>query len=709
MAGEELPVGTDSPERGADRVRADDGLRAMASRCLAGAAGAIGAVALVGWFFHIPVLTEVIPGLVKTKFNTAAAIFGLSATWFLPRRAMVTVTALVGLLAALTVLEYVGRVDVGIDQLLVRDDPVANPGRMALTTAVFLLLLAWSIGTLARGRRRFVQPAAVIVLTATGLTLLGYLYGVPYLSYLGRISTLALPTAVALACLSLAVLVGVDSDGGLWWMLRERDAGSRMLRALLPWTLVALPVLALLQQLGQRAGWYDVNFGLALTVGMAVLVLTIVAWKAAGALAKVDRRRTVALSDLENLSSELERRVEARTAELQQERADLRTAEAAARKAEAEAVKANAAKDEFFSRTSHELRTPLNAVLGFAQLLELGDLSDDQHEAVAHILRGGRHLVGLVDTVLDISQIDRDQLAVSLEVVPIAALLGEVVALMTPRATRDGVHLDFDPDRLPDHRVIADHRRLRQVLLNLLSNAIGYNHPGGHVTISCESSDGALRIAVTDTGRGIRSADLPRLFMPFDRLGAEAAGIDGTGVALALSRRLMTVMGGHLTATSVEGAGSTFTASVPLATPADLHAAAAAGALVAPRTSPESTGPRRTLLYIEDNSSNIHLMEQLVIHRPPWHLVVAGHGALGLELAISTHPDLILLDLHLPDMDGIDLLRQLRTDPATSEVKIIVLSADANPHQVDRLLAAGAHRYLTKPLHVPDMLELLAS
>lgn len=385
-----------------------------------------------------------------------------------------------------------------------------------------------------------------------------------------------------------------------------------------------------------------------------------------------------------------------------------RNAEAAVRAA-VEAQKANAAKNEFLSRMSHELRTPLNAVLGFAQLLEM-DAGPEQQDAVKQILRGGYHLLGLIDDVLDISKIENDRLDMSLELVPISELLTETVELMTPQADAAGVRLRFVTSTSAGRPVHADQRRLRQVLLNLLSNAIKYNRHGGSVEVSCEAAGPTtLAINVQDSGRGIRTEDLPRLFTPFDRLDAAGTGIDGSGVGLALSRRLMTLMGGTLTATSQAGIGSIFTAGIPFATEQWAEpAAAVAGLLPKTQLGPEPTAiPTRTLLYVEDNSPNIHLMEQLVTRRPPWQLLVAGHGELGLELAASTQPELILLDLHLPDMHGIDILHRLRSEPATMDLKVVVLSADANPHQISRLLAAGASAYLTKPLDVGKVLEFL--
>ncbi|MET0865500.1 MAG: PAS domain-containing protein [Nakamurella sp.] len=380
-----------------------------------------------------------------------------------------------------------------------------------------------------------------------------------------------------------------------------------------------------------------------------------------------------------------------------------------------DAEKASAAKNEFLSRMSHELRTPLNAVLGFAQLLELDQLTDDQQQAVQQILRGGQHLTQLIDDVLDISKIEGDRLDLSMESVPIVVFLTETVDMMRALARAAGVGLTYSHDDAAARPVArADHRRLRQVVLNLLSNAIKFNHPGGRVEVSCAvADDSRLSILVQDTGRGIREEDLPRLFTPFDRLGAQETEIEGTGVGLALSHRLMAAMGGTLTATSLAGIGSAFIAAIPAATdapagdpePADLMATGPA----MQRPASPLPSPTNTLLYIEDNSSNIALMQQLVSRRPAWSLMLAGRGALGLEMAGSTLPDLILLDMHLPDMHGLDILQRLRSHPMTKDLAIVMFSADANPHQIQRLLTAGANDYLVKPLSVALLLALLDS
>ena len=382
-----------------------------------------------------------------------------------------------------------------------------------------------------------------------------------------------------------------------------------------------------------------------------------------------------------------------------------RLSEIALRKAHADAQKANAAKSEFLSRMSHELRTPLNSVLGFAQLLELDPLTEDQQDAVQYILRGGRHLLALIDDVLDITKIENDRLDVSLEPVLVSELVRETVKMTSSLARSMDVTVNYDCDDQAPQHVRADRRRLRQVMLNLLSNSIKYNRRGGRVDIRCSYRDGEfLDIAVRDTGSGIDPRDLPRLFVPFDRLGAQDTDIEGSGVGLALSHRLMANMGGTLLAQSRPGAGSTFTASIPTAEPLVGLPAAPSIPVPATRTPPAVTN---SLVYVEDNGSNIDLMVSLLTRRPSWRMAVARDGTTGLTTILEEVPDLVLLDLHLPGMDGVDVLRALRADPRAEGLQIVVVSADASPHQVERVLAAGADQYVTKPVDVLTILELL--
>ncbi|MEW5930482.1 MAG: PAS domain S-box protein [Gemmatimonadota bacterium] len=382
-----------------------------------------------------------------------------------------------------------------------------------------------------------------------------------------------------------------------------------------------------------------------------------------------------------------------------------RRAEEALIQAKAEAERANREKSEFLSRMSHELRTPLNSILGFAQILADVELDPADRKAVHHILTAGEHLLNLINEVLDIARIESGRQPLSLEPVRLGVALREAVSMVRPLAAARGVWVAEAPAGLGDAWVHADRQRLVQVLLNLLSNAVKYNRPGGSVRLACEpasGSDGPVRVRVVDSGLGIAAEQRGRLFVPFARLGAEQTGIEGTGLGLALSRRLVEAMGGTLELEASSPEGSTFRVELrPSADPLG-EAAAEARHMDPAQAEPSATA---TLLYVEDNLANLNLVEMLLSRRPGWRLIPALQGGLGVELAREHAPDVVLLDLHLPDMPGEEVLRQLRADPRTAGIPVIVISADATPRTIERLQAAGADEYLTKPLNVKRFVE----
>jgi signal transduction histidine kinase/CheY-like chemotaxis protein len=368
---------------------------------------------------------------------------------------------------------------------------------------------------------------------------------------------------------------------------------------------------------------------------------------------------------------------------------------------------ANAAKSEFLSRMSHELRTPLNAILGFGQLLELDELTDEQRDSLDHIMSGARHLLGLINEVLDIAAIEAGGLSVSLEPVAVADVVAEAVTLMRPLADQHGILL-VSPDQPCADQVLGDRQRLKQILLNLLSNAVKYNRSGGRVELACDRvADGRLRITVVDTGPGIPPDALDRLFVPFERLERDQGAVEGTGLGLPLSRRLAGAMGGTLELTTTINQGSSFWVELPLtespAERAEVHEGRAA--LVQAQANP--AWPALTVLYIEDNASNLELVERVLSRLPDVTLIPAMRPQLGLDLAEEHHPDLVLLDLHLPDMPGQEVLRRLRANSNTADVPVVILSADARPTEIEHLLDQGARAFLTKPLDVKELLTLL--
>ncbi|HVA59573.1 MAG TPA: ATP-binding protein [Mycobacteriales bacterium] len=382
---------------------------------------------------------------------------------------------------------------------------------------------------------------------------------------------------------------------------------------------------------------------------------------------------------------------------------DAEAARQAAEQATLEAERANRAKSEFLSRMSHELRTPLNAILGFGQLLQLDQLTADQRESVQQIDRGGRHLLALINEVLDISRIETGKLTLSAEPVAVAELLAETLDLLRPLAGGAGLRLEA-PDSGP-WLVQADRQRLKQILLNLVSNAIKYNRPGGTVAVSCrQNGEDRLAIAVTDTGPGIAAENMQRLFVPFDRLGAEQTAVEGTGIGLALAHRLAEAMGGSLTAESRPGQGSTFTLELSQAA-APFHLPTQAQAKRPPATR-GPTGKGRTILHVEDNPANQRLVERLLVPRGLRVVATAAGEPVG-ELVRRHRPALVLLDLHLTGIDGQEVLRRLRSEPDTAATPVVVLSADASAGQIQRLLDAGASDYLTKPLDLTRLVDVI--
>ena len=384
-----------------------------------------------------------------------------------------------------------------------------------------------------------------------------------------------------------------------------------------------------------------------------------------------------------------------------------------------EAQAASQTKTDFLSRVSHELRTPLNAILGFAQLLDQDLAQTPQQKSVAHLLTAGRHLLTVIDQLLDIARIEAQHVALTPSNVAIDALLEEAQALVAGSAAAREIVIE--PAVGDTHlNVWADRARLLQVLLNLYSNAIKYNQRGGWVRANVAGNAERVHITVADSGPGIDTALQHRLFQPFERLGA-GAQVEGLGLGLAISRQLLTAMDGDLTLHSRPGEGCQFTITLPAAlAPANTALAARSSATSAVITSSSASAVRalaqplrgvativRTLLCIEDNTSNLALIEALIARRPQWRLSKASTGQEGLKIAQAQMPDLILLDLRLPDLFGESVLSTLRNDTVLRTIPVVVLSADALPETQQRILAQGVVAYLTKPLDVRRFFAVL--
>ncbi len=377
-------------------------------------------------------------------------------------------------------------------------------------------------------------------------------------------------------------------------------------------------------------------------------------------------------------------------------------------KAKAVAEKANLAKSDFLSSMSHELRSPLNAILGFAQLMETDTPkpTPTQKASIDQILHAGWYLLELINDILDLAVIESGRLTLSLEAVSLPEVLIECQAMIEPQALKRGIIMTFP--KFDDACYIkADRTRLKQVLINLLSNAIKYNKANGKVMVECTLADRQrLRISVRDTGAGLSRDMLAQLFQAFNRLGKEAGSEEGTGIGLVVSKRLMELMQGAIGAESTVGVGSVFW--IELSYASDPHEAYFKAAGIAhPVSSVPASQRSRLLLYVEDNPANLKLVEQIIARRHDLRLLTAQNGKDGIDLARGYVPDVILMDINLPGISGIEAMKLIHLDPATAHIPIVALSANAIPRDIEKGIEAGFFRYLTKPIIVNELLETL--
>jgi len=414
--------------------------------------------------------------------------------------------------------------------------------------------------------------------------------------------------------------------------------------------------------------------------------------------------RKNAEKEILDLNQNLEKRIAERTKDLENSNIELE-------KARIEADKANMAKSEFLSRMSHELRTPMNSILGYAQLLEMGDLNIPQQKGVKHIIKSGKHLLSLINEVLDIARIESGRMSLSLEPVGIEGLIHEIVDIVHPLAENKQILIKSCDLKAAEMYVLSDRQRLKQVLINIINNAVKYNVEYGTVGIQVKSSlaetDSAQKviISVSDTGPGISPDDITKIFTPFERIGAEKTTTEGTGLGLAVVKKLIDIMGGKVGVESELEKGSTFWIELPRVDSPVIQAEKSFG--ISEPVS-ETNGKKGRILYIEDNISNIELIEQIIgIQRPEIELTIEMLGTNAVTRAVEIKPDLILLDLNLPDIHGAEVLERLLDHHETASVPVIIISADAMPHQLMKMIKAGAKNYLTKPLNIVEFIRIV--
>jgi signal transduction histidine kinase len=377
--------------------------------------------------------------------------------------------------------------------------------------------------------------------------------------------------------------------------------------------------------------------------------------------------------------------------------------------AKQEAEQASNAKSDFLSRMSHELRTPMNAILGFSQILEMDDehpLNEIQLDQVHEISKAGHHLLELINEVLDLAKVESGRIELSVEPIPYNEVLNECLSLAKPLAAQRQISIYHNAAQASGFCVRADRIRIKQVILNLLSNAIKYNKDHGTITLELMQVDGEwVRLRITDSGAGIPPGQMQDLFQPFNRLGAEQGETEGTGIGLALSKRLIEMQKGTIGVESIPGNGSCFWIDLPtceLTSPAAEDTHMPANSYYA-----GSQSRNRKVLYIEDNPSNLKMVEHLLSRRPHITLLSALNPTLGLELAAAHQPDLILLDIQLPDFNGYEVLKRLQADEKTNQLPVVAISANAMPRDIAKGRAAGFMDYLTKPLDTQRFMQLV--
>lgn len=628
--------------------------------------------AIFGWLFKSSYLKAIVPGLTPMNPMTAVSFLCLAITfWLLHKDPVRSRTMAMGL--ASTVLIIAGSrlvasafgIDKSLDTLLFSSqlDLELQPNRMAIPTAWCFVATAVSTLCLAFHKPKLLAAQLVsLVPSITGVAVVNcYVFAVLGAQTPGSSVPMAFHTAALFSVVAIAICPLARLQGGESSLMQETNS-AKMGRKLIVGLVFIPPILAVATIVCSQLGLYRADYREAILVTTITAIFVLLVWIGAK---ESSRNELVATAAQEN------------------------------------ADRANASKSEFLSRMSHELRTPLNAVIGYAQLLEMQSAEPKTLSAANSILKSGKHLLGLINEILDLASIEAGKLTLSIEPVSMQEAIAQAIELVRPMAAARKIEIIQDEESWQRLHAQADRQRLVQVLVNLLTNAVKYNRESGRIYVRClNHGDGTVSIQIEDSGYGISEEGVKLLFNPFVRVGDTT--IEGTGLGLALSDKLAELMGANLHLVSTSHDGSLFGLTLKLVAP-PLAIFGLEDLRNPDLPSVEGMGVR--IIYIEDNASNIELLEHVFAEIDGVEIIPTVTGQAGIDLVTAQLPDIVFLDLNLPDIHGLQVLERLRANPATASIPVIVLSADATKKQIERLLQAGARAFLTKPLDLPTLFD----
>lgn len=635
-------------------------------------------VVLFGWMFDIPAIRVLVPGMKSMNPMSALSFIGfgvcirsLQNPKPSTKAVVFTISALIFIMAASRVGATLMGIDRALDTLLFSDklDREVRPNRLSYPSAIAIAFAALSMAFMViQKSSRWVAQGLSIVVTVIGVVVTNSFIFALIGGQEANAPVPALQTAIFNSLFAL-VIFSLSPREGLAFVLTQDSSSSKLAKRLMIALIFVPPVLAIIVRLGVVLGYYDRPHSGAYLIALLAGIFSIIVWY--GAKQSYQSEERIRLANEEML------------------------------RAKEEADRANAAKSEFLSRMSHELRTPLNAVIGYSQLLELSSNDEDVLESAANIEKSGYHLLDLINEILDLARIEAGKMSLSLEPTLANVAINHALDLVRPIAKSNGIEIVAEHETWKGICVIADRQRMTQVLLNLLTNAVKYNRENGQIRIWAERVEGNIcHIFVSDTGQGIRNDRLEKLFQPFERLGEQA--VEGTGLGLALSQKIAKLMGGEILLVQSSEEGSIFALELSQCATPMLETE------VVQKRKKLGSLPDGVLLkavYIEDNVSNVALLERVFKQFGGIQLLPAALGRTGIELVREHKPDLVFLDLHLPDIPGDEVLRMLKQDEVTKGIPVIVLSADATEGKPKKLLSLGAAAYLTKPLELSELFD----